>query len=101
MITTNKYYNQLIELKNDNPALTFNNIGYQYLSKEAREQHKEQIKEISNILKETIKGFVKFNNFKPRKEGGFCVRVQYKWDASFTGVGYFNINDFKDFEINN
>jgi len=99
MKTTNKYYDRLIELKDQFPELTFDNNGYEYLKKEIQESHKEQIEEIKTILKETIEGFVSFNHFKPRNREGFDIRCQYKWDARFVGVGYFDINLFKEFKI--
>ena len=80
------------------PELTFDNKGYKYLSKDIQERHKEQIKEISDILTETIERFRQFNNFKPRKDGSFDIRVQYAWDSNYNGVGYFNIELFKDGE---
>ncbi len=88
-------YDKIIEIKDKYPQLTFNNKGYECLSKDIQESHKEIIKELSDILKRNIEGFVKFNNFKPRKDGTYVVRVQYHWDKSFTGVGYFNIEAFK------
>lgn len=98
MKITNKYYNKLIKFKEKYPALTFDNNGYEYLSKEIKEKYKNEIKEISNILKKTIKGFVEFNNFKPRENNNFDIRVQYRWDRMFTGVGYFKIELFKNFK---
>lgn len=95
---TDKYYNRLLQLQQDNPQLTFQNDGYQYLSKEIVENHKLQIAEISEILKTTVKGFEKFNNFRIRKNGDIVVRLQFQWSSSFTGVGYFELEDFKNFE---
>lgn len=86
-----KHYNRLVELKNQYPKLTFDNKGYEYLSKEIKESHKEQLEEITEILRKTLKGFSRFEHFKLRKDGSIDVRAQYKWDVSFTGVGYFNI----------
>ena len=102
MATTNKYYERLIQIKNEYPKLTFDNNGYEYIFKE-KEQHKEQVDEIEDILRKTIKGFVRFDNFKPRKGGTFDIRCQYNWGAIdnsryFVGVGYFNIEEFKDIE---
>ncbi len=94
MNNINAYY-KLKKLQRKYPQLTFDNIGYQYLSPEIKESHKEQIKEIEDILKQSIEGFVEFNNFKPRKDGTFAIRCQYRWDERFTGVGYFNINLLK------
>lgn len=102
MATTNKYYDRLIQIKNEYPKLTFDNDGYEYIFEE-KKKHKEQVDEIEDILKKTIKGFVRFDNFKPRKEGTFDIRCQYNWGANdnsrcFVGVGYFNIEEFKDIE---
>lgn len=89
-------YEILIKIQKDFPELTFDNNGYEYLNKEVKERHKEQIDIISEILKKEIEGFIRFDNFKPRKNGSFAVRIQYLWSLSFQGVGYFNIEDFKN-----
>ena len=89
-------YQKLINYQKDYPELTFQNNGYEYIHPEVREKHKEQIKEISEILKTEIEGFVKFNNFILRKNDTFDIRCQYCWDVNFTGVGYFNIEWFKE-----
>ena len=95
-----KYFNRLTELKDNFPELTFNNNGYEYLSPKVKEDHKEQIIEIESILRKTIKGFDRFDNFKPKREldGRTYVRVQYAYDSSFIGVGYFNLDLWKDEE---
>lgn len=87
-------YQQLSQIKNEYPALTFNNQGYQYLSREVKEKHTEQIKQIETILKNEFSGIVEFNNFKPRKDGAFDIRCQCKYDPSFTGVVYLKEADF-------
>jgi len=89
-------HEKLIAYQKDYPELTLDNQGYQYLSLKIQEERKKEIEEISKILKETVEGFRKFNNFKPRKNGSFDVRVQYAWDERFDGVGYFPINDFNE-----
>lgn len=89
-------YNKLISIQKEYPELTFQNAGYEYLSKEILEKYKEQIEEISEILKATIPGFVKFNNFKIYKTGDIMIRVQYYYDKIFVGVGYFNVEEFKE-----
>jgi hypothetical protein len=91
-------YDRLVEIKNTYPELTFDNHGYEYLSQEVKELHKAQIEEISTILKDTVVGFVRFDNFKPRKNGLFAVRMQAKWSENFTGVRYNEIEDFKNEE---
>ena len=89
-------YNRLILIQKEYPELTFQNEGYEYLSRDTVNKHKEQIEEISNILKTILKGFVQFNNFKVYKNGDIMIRVQYYWDERFIGVGYFNIEEFKE-----
>jgi hypothetical protein len=101
-MATNYYYNRLRELQENYPDLTFQNDGYEYLSKAIQDKHKDQIREITNILKDTVAGFSKFNNFKIRKNGDIHVRLQYNWShgtgaLSFIGVGYFNLEDWKDY----
>ena len=91
-------FGRINELKIQFPELTLDNKGYQYLPLETREKHKEQIKEIEDILiKELnpIQSVIEFNNFKPRKNGGFDIRVQMYWNNSFKGVSYIDINDLK------
>ncbi len=80
------------------PQLTFDNDGYQYLSKEVKESHKSQIVEIESILKRVIEGFVCFNNFKPLRKGGFEVRCQQHWegDTGFIGVNYISMTRIDD-----
>ena len=86
---------KIIEIQSNFPKLTFQNEGYEYLSKEIKENHKKEIAEIESILKEEINGFSEFNNFRINEDGSFSVRCQYYWDNSFKGVGYFNINEFQ------
>lgn len=83
----------LSDFQREYPELTFDNSGYEYLSKDIQDKYAVQIAEIESILKEVVEGFVEFNNFKPRKDGSVDVRVQYKWDEHFTGVGYFPLAD--------
>ena len=42
---------KIIEIQSNFPKLTFQNEGYQYLSKEIKENHKKEIAEIESILK--------------------------------------------------
>lgn len=81
-------YSRLREIKDQFPELTFLNVGYQYLPVEVRERHKEQIAEIEEILKEVFWGIREFNNFHPRKDGTYSIRVQMSYDESFVGVAY-------------
>lgn len=72
-----KNYERLKEIQAQYPELTFDNIGYQYLSREVQESHAEIIQEVESILRGEIKNFVKFFNFKPRKDGSIAVRCDY------------------------
>ena len=85
--------NIILNIIKECPEITFDNIGYQYLSLEVKEKYKNQITIIENILKKYIDRFSKFDNFKPRKDGTVVIRCQYGWDEKFIGVGYFNVDD--------
>lgn len=85
-------YKKLVDLQKNHPELTFKNEGYEKLSKEIQERHTDQIKEIDAILTETLENFRTFNNFSPSRDGKLvAIRVQYAWDSSFQGVGYFDM----------
>ena len=80
------------------PELIFNNDGYEYLSNDITDKYAEQIKEIESILRQVIQGFIKFNNFKPCKDGSFKVRCQCVWALSpyFIGVDYFSVEEIDE-----
>ena len=84
----------LAQIAAEHPALIFQNEGYQYIHK--KDQTPEDQKawnEVELILKTKVRGFSKFNNFIIRKDGSMDVRIQYAWDESFTGVGYFDVKE--------
>lgn len=87
-----------MQLRLEFPELTFDNQGYQYLKPDVQERHKEQIAEISTIMKEQFPRFVEFNNFKPRKDGSYSIRCQTRWSPFFVGVEYFTEEDFQEQE---
>lgn len=89
------YYEQLNKLREEYPALTFNNEGYENIPQEVREVNKEGNEKIETILKNTVAGFVKFQNFKPRSDGSYAVRCQTKWSDFFTGVTYIPLENFR------
>ncbi len=89
------YFEELSRLKDEYPELVFNNDGYENIPAEIREANIIGHNEIETLLKQSIKGFVSFQNFKPRKDGTFAVRCQTRWDQSFTGVSYFPLESFK------
>lgn len=94
LVTPSKaYYDRLVAIKEQFPDLTYDNKGYEGLSKEVIEAHKSVIEEVSIILRDSLRRFSRFQNFKPRKDGTWCIRLQYGYDSTggFTGVGYFDV----------
>lgn len=91
-------FTELTAIMEANPDLVFNNNGYENLSKEVREANRDAIQHIEAILKECVKGFVSFQNFRPRKDGSTDVRYQvwYNDEGSFTGVAYTDLEQFKE-----
>lgn len=87
-------YNILLNIQKKHNILTFQNKGYQYIDKSKfTQEDSEAFKIVSEILKSHINGFVEFNNFLFDKKGELNVRIQYKWDERFTGVGYAKIDE--------
>ena len=101
-LLTEDTYQELVGIYSKYPALTLNKDGYYYLrltglTDEERAAHDR----VGEILKKSIKGFKKFNNFKDSK-GNPRVRFQYNWNADdpdkgfyFTGVGYLKLDELK------
>ncbi len=86
-------FDKLKDIRDNYPELTLDNKGYETLSLEVRQKHADVIKELHEILKEEIKGFSHFNNFKPSDDNKVIVRLQYdyNWDSdnpTFIGVDY-------------
>jgi hypothetical protein len=93
-LITERQYDLLLYLYNKYPNLTYENTGYDYLDKN-KLSPKEIIifKVIQRILKRHIHCFVEFNHFKHNKAKEVCVRFQYRWSESFTGVGYLKLSN--------
>lgn len=89
------FYAELNKLREQYPELTFNNDGYEDIPKDVRARNQEGQEAIEKLLRESVSGFVTFQNFKPRKDGSFAIRCQTKWDQYFTGVSYFPLENFK------
>lgn len=90
-------YDKLVELMGKYPVLTFDNDGYEELPKAVMEANKEGVDAVEAVLKEEVKGFVRFQNFKPRRDGEPAVRYQvyYNDERSFIGVAYTELSWFK------
>jgi hypothetical protein len=89
------YFEELNKLKEEYPELTFNNDGYQEIPAAIKEANADGINKIEELLKVAVFGFVRFQNFKPRKDGTFAIRCQTMWGPSFRGVSYFPMENFQ------
>jgi hypothetical protein len=100
-LITPEEYNNLLTIHQRYPALTFQNIGYQYIDKsKLTEEESTKFKEVNDFLATKIKGFSEFNNFKLTKTGEVVLRFQYNWTAdeekpsiSYIGVGYLLLDE--------
>lgn len=99
-------YNNLLNIQQINPLLTYQNTGYDEIDKsKLSDKDIEAIKEVESILKSHVSGFSRFQNFKTNKAGEIGLRFQYNYNydgqgVPFIGVGYINIkellNGFED-----
>lgn len=87
-------YERLLQIQKEYPELTFQNQGYEYLNSDIFERNTDAIKEINGILKNCIKGFCEFNNFRLEANKDIMLRFQYMWDGGiyFKGVGYLRLS---------
>lgn len=93
-LISEEQYNKLNEIVKNYPALTFQNNGYQYIDlKKLTDADMMARQEVIDILSKHIAGFAKFFNFKLDKDNRVQVRFDYKWDESFTGVGYLLLDE--------
>jgi len=89
------FYQELNNLREQYPELTFNNDGYENIPDAVRARNKQGHDNIEALLKKSVQGFVRFQNFKPRKDGSIAVRCQMYCDQKFVGVTYIPLEDFK------
>lgn len=90
-------HNELKNIAEEYPELIFQNEGYQYIGREKREKHKDQLARISEILKQHITGFSHFDNFRMDNDR-LVLRFQYNWGEEdnsmrYTGVGYLSLDE--------
>lgn len=90
-------FDQLTKIIEDSPALVFDNDGYQELPKATVSANREAVDAVEKILAAEVAGFVRFQNFKPRKDGTTAVRCQVVYDQNlgFVGVSYIPLESFK------
>ena len=101
-LITQEEYKELILIQENHPILTFQNDGYKNFDKsKMTEEDRAALTRVSEILKDSIKGFSEFNNFKYEKESNVLkIRFQYDWTADslqnelpFIGVGYLELQE--------
>lgn len=80
----------------DYPELTLDSKGYEELSSSIVHSHKHVIDKLESILRSGSPDFVRFQNFKPRKDGSVAVRCQVRYSPYFTGVVYYELSDFEE-----
>ena len=98
-LITKKTLDRILEIQKLYPNLTFNPQGYTYIDMSKLNQEElDAHQEVTDILKETIRGFKKFNNFQFNKRSNtdrVVIRIQLNYGADnpgsipFTGVNYF------------
>ena len=87
-------YEELLQIQKQYPVFTHNFQGYGGLDRSKfSEEEKAADARINEILKTHIKDFRKFQNFCTSKSGELCLRFQYDWSVSFTGVGYLKLTE--------
>jgi hypothetical protein len=91
---------KLLRIYESNPKLNFQNTGYETIRREElTEDDKAKIIEVEQILKNSILGFSKFQNFRVSyKNAEIAIRFQYNYNADgggipFTGVGYILVDE--------
>lgn len=103
-LITQEQHDTILNIYKSFPALTLQNKGYEGINRSLlTEEEKRADKEVNEILKKSIIGFSKFQNFKTNnKENNLTIRFQYDYDADndgpgtklhFVGVGYILLDE--------
>jgi hypothetical protein len=94
-LITPENHAKLLSIYNNTPALFLQNNGYEYIKKDSlTDEDKAKLKEVEVILKASIEGFKSFTNFRlSQKDGEVEIRLQYRYDPTFTGVGYILLDE--------
>jgi hypothetical protein len=101
-LITPENHEKLLEIYKSTPALTLQNTGYECLDRSKfTDVEKVNDAEVNLILKNSIVGFSRFQNFKTNnKSSELTIRFQYDWTAHdrslgipFTGVGYILLDE--------
>jgi|SRR5690554_2054936 len=95
-LITPSEYKTLVNIQDSHPYLTYQNRGYDGVDRR-KFTEKDKIADtvVSNILRKSIVGFKRFQNFKVGRDGDIQIRFQYNYGYNggtpFTGVGYIKI----------
>ena len=93
-LISKEQHSTLLNLMQDNEGLILENKGYQYIRRELTNKEVEAKQQVVNILKNHIKGFNSFTNFRHHvKTGKPQIRFDYAYSSSFSGVGYIKIDE--------
>lgn len=78
-------YNKLLSIYTGFPSLTFQNKGYEYIPKfKLTDLDKEKILEVEQVLRQTIKGFSSFTNFRLFKDE---IQLRFDYNYNYDGIG--------------
>lgn len=96
-MTDRNFYEELDALRRTYPDLTFANKGKENIPADVRAANAEGQAKIEAILKETVADFIRFRNFRPRKDGTFAIRCQTRFSLGIAGgeSHYFPLEKFK------
>lgn len=100
-LITPKQHKRLLEIQRDCVNLTYFNTGYDCPDRSKWSANDKAMHlEVSDILKNHVKGFSEFNHFKKNANGDVVIRLQYNYSADdpnndihFTGVGYITVDE--------
>jgi hypothetical protein len=99
---------KLLSIQQNNDILTLQNKGYESIDKSKLSvEEKTKINEVEEILRKSILGFSKFQNFRiSNKNAELQIRFQYNYNADgggipFTGVGYILVDELLNGFSNN
>jgi hypothetical protein len=93
-LITPSEHKELKDIYSNVPKLTFQNNGYEYIDKSKfTESDKTAFDRVTEILKKSVHGFSCFNNFRLTKNNEIELRLHYRYNESFTGVGYILLDE--------
>jgi hypothetical protein len=99
-LLTKEQHSTLLEIYKNFPSLTLQNKGYEGIKRsDFTDEEKKADKEVNEILKKSITGFSRFQNFLLDKNNELQIRLQYNYNYEpnsglpFIGVGYILLDE--------